>query len=94
MGVEMGEPIVCLESAIISHGMPYPDNIQTALHLQNVVRKQGAIPATVGCINGQMIIGLTDDEIQILGSDKNKERSIKVSRRDLPIVLSQVGLPA
>ncbi|OXA52191.1 Pseudouridine-5'-phosphate glycosidase [Folsomia candida] len=91
VGVEQGKPVVALESAIITHGMPHPHNVESALHFQNIVRELGAIPATVGVIQGQLTVGLSDDEIVSLGStrEKNDRAVIKISRRDLPIALSQ-----
>lgn len=79
-------PVVALESTIISHGMPYPRNVETALNVEEVVRKQGAIPATIGIIEGTPIIGMSPEEIEIFGK---REGILKVSRRDLPYVLSQ-----
>ncbi len=77
--------VVALESTIISHGMPYPDNINTALMLEDIIRKQGAIPATIGIVEGEIVVGLSRDEIYQLGT---KEDVVKVSQRDLPIVLA------
>ena len=74
-------PVVALESTIISHGMPYPRNVETALNVEEVVRKQGAIPATIGIIEGTPIIGMSPEEIEIFGK---REGILKVSRRDLP----------
>lgn len=79
-------PIVALESTIISHGMPYPKNVETALNAENIVRENGAIPATIAIINGKLKVGLTKDEITYLG--KKGKDVIKVSRRDIPYVLS------
>ena len=79
-------PIVALESTIISHGMPYPKNVDTALKAQNVVRENGAVPATIAIINGKLKVGLTDQEIDYLG---RKGRAVtKVSRRDIPYILT------
>ena len=79
--------IVALESTIISHGMPYPQNVETALRVEKTVRENGAIPATIGIINGRLKAGLTTDEIEILG--KAGASVTKVSRRDLPLVIAQ-----
>ena len=86
-----GQPIVALESTIISHGMPYPQNLQTALRVQAEVRAHGAVPATVAVLGGQMKVGLTDGEIEQLA--RLGTSAIKVSRRDLPFVvaLGQTG---
>ncbi|CAG7821208.1 unnamed protein product [Allacma fusca] len=90
------QPVVALESAIITHGMPYPHNIATALHLENIIRHKGVIPATVGVIEGQLTVGLSQQDIETLGSavkekcpGSSKSRVVKVSRRDLPYALSQ-----
>ena len=80
-------PVVALESTIISHGMPYPQNVETALKVEEMVRQNGAIPATIGIINGVMTAGLTIDEIEILG--KQGQDVTKVSRRDMPMILTR-----
>jgi pseudouridine-5'-phosphate glycosidase len=79
-----GQAVVALESTIIAHGMPYPKNYRTALEVEQAVRKNGAIPATIGIINGEIIVGLSNDQIKYLAKAKDVK---KVSRRDLPIVL-------
>ncbi len=76
-------PIVALESTIISHGMPYPDNVVTALAVEDEIRKAGAVPATIGIIDGIAVIGMTAEEIEAFG---RKGDIMKVSRRDLPLV--------
>jgi pseudouridylate synthase len=78
-------PIVALESTIISHGMPYPRNVETALLVEKTVRDNGAVPATMGIIAGEPIIGMTPEEIELFGKTKGIE---KVSKRDLPIVIA------
>ncbi len=78
-----GKPVVCLESTIISHGMPYPKNVETANKVQQVIRDNGAIPATVGIIDGVCVVGLSKAEIEEFGQ---RSGIVKVSRRDLPIV--------
>ena len=80
------EPIVALESTIISHGMPYPKNVETALMVEETVRSNGAIPATIAIINGRIKVGLTDEEIEFLATN---EEIKKVSRRDLAITIAQ-----
>ncbi len=80
-------PVVALESTIISHGMPYPQNVQTAQKVEQIVRDNGCIPATIAVIGGVLTIGCTDDEIELLG--KKGTSVVKVSRRDLPIVIAQ-----
>lgn len=81
------KPVVALESTIISHGMPYPQNVETALKVEQVVRDNGAIPATVAILNGQLKVGLSTEEIEHLG--KKGLDVIKCSRRDLPIVIAR-----
>jgi len=78
--------VLALESTIISHGMPYPKNLETAKKVENIVRKNGAIPATIAILNGKLKVGLTADELHHLAS-ANEVR--KVSRRDLPIVIAK-----
>ncbi|XP_072001353.1 uncharacterized protein [Engystomops pustulosus] len=81
-----GQPVVALESTIITHGMPYPQNISMATQVEEIVRANGSVPATVGIIKGKVHIGLSEDEITFLATSKD---CVKVSRRDLPYVLSQ-----
>jgi len=83
--MEAGQPVVALESTIIAHGMPYPKNVETALAVNEMIRNNGAVPATIGIINGRMKVGLTVEEIEYLAKAKNV---LKVSRRDLPYVLA------
>lgn len=80
-------PVVALESTIISHGMPYPDNVETALAVEKVIREGGAQPATIAVMDGKLRVGLTPDEIDRLGREGLSVT--KTSRRDLPFVLSQ-----
>ncbi|MFZ6688117.1 pseudouridine-5'-phosphate glycosidase [Undibacterium sp. SXout11W] len=86
-----GKPVVALESTIISHGMPYPQNVQTAREVEAIIREQGAVPATIAIINGKIHIGLSDAELELLGQSKD---ALKVSRRDLPYVLTSKKLGA
>lgn len=79
-------PIVALESTIISHGMPYPENIETALMVEDTVRANKAIPATIAIINGRLKVGLTNKEIEFLATNDEVR---KISRRDLAIAVSQ-----
>lgn len=83
--IEEGRPVVALESTIISHGMPYPKNVKCALEVEKVIRDNGAIPATIGIINGEPIIGMTPEEIEEFGKRKG---IVKCSRRDLPIIFA------
>ena len=80
-----GRAIVALESTIVSHGMPYPQNVQTAREVESIVRSQGAVPATIAVMGGKIHVGLLDAELELLGRASD---AIKVSRRDLPFVLS------
>uniref|UniRef100_A0A6P7GCW1 Uncharacterized protein LOC114336545 isoform X2 n=1 Tax=Diabrotica virgifera virgifera TaxID=50390 RepID=A0A6P7GCW1_DIAVI len=80
-------PVVALESTIITHGMPYPQNVECALQVEDVVRKQGAIPATIAIVNGKIKVGLSEKDINQLGDTKSSQ-PIKTSRRDLAYVLS------
>ncbi|MEX3980488.1 pseudouridine-5'-phosphate glycosidase [Paraburkholderia sp. EG287A] len=86
-----GRPLVALESSIIAHGMPYPENIRTAREVEALVRAMGAEPATIALIGGRIHIGLADDELERLGRSDHVH---KVSRRDLPAVLAGGGLGA
>ncbi|MFW5736856.1 MAG: pseudouridine-5'-phosphate glycosidase [Halanaerobium sp.] len=84
--IELGKPVVALESTIIAHGMPYPQNIETALEIEEIIRENGAVPATIGIIDGKIKVGLTKKEVEFLGES---EEVVKVSRRDLPVVLAE-----
>lgn len=79
------KPIVALESTIISHGMPYPENVESALNCEKIIRENNSVPATIAIIGGKIKIGLNKDELEYMGKTKN---IIKVSRRDLPAILS------
>lgn len=82
-----GKSVVALESTIISHGMPYPQNVQTALKVEQAIREEGAVPATIAVIGGRLKAGLTADEIEYLGK---KGRAVaKASRRDLPVLVAR-----
>ncbi len=81
-----GKPIVALESTIISHGMPYPQNVTMAQEVEHVIRGAGAVPATIAIIDGKICIGLNAQQLELLGSSPD---AMKVSRRDLPFVLSK-----
>ena len=84
--LDEGTPVVALESTIISHGMPYPKNVETALAVEEVIRKNGGVPATIAIIGGRIKIGLTADEIEYMAKADNV---LKVSRRDFPLVISE-----
>lgn len=84
--LEEGKPVVALESTIISHGMPYPKNVETALLVERTVRESGAVPATVAIINGRLKAGLSLDEIEYFGKKGNA--ITKVSRRDIPAIIA------
>lgn len=85
--LEHGKPVVALESTIISHGMPYPDNVKTALTVEKTVRENGALPATIAIIKGVPTVGLSEEEIEHLGKEGTKV--VKVSRRDIPVVIAK-----
>lgn len=80
-------PVVALESTIISHGMPYPQNVETALKVEEIIRSCGAIPATIAIIGGRLKAGCTHEEIEHLG--KKGQEVTKVSRRDLPVIVAR-----
>jgi pseudouridine-5'-phosphate glycosidase len=81
-----GKPVVALESTIISHGMPYPRNVETALNVEQIVRDNGAVPATIAILKGKLKVGLTKEEIDYLGNTKGV---IKTSRRDIPFICAK-----
>lgn len=80
------KPVVALESTIISHGMPYPRNVETALNVEKIIRDNGAIPATIAILQGKLKVGLTKDEIEYLGKNKDV---LKTSRRDIPYIVAK-----
>ena len=84
--LENNRPVVALESTIISHGMPYPQNVETALKVEEIVRENGAVPATIAILNGKLKVGLTKEEIDYLG--KKGLDVTKASRRDIPAILA------
>lgn len=84
--IEAGEPVVALESTIISHGMPYPKNVEMAKNVSKIIRENGAVPATIAIIDGVLKVGLTEEEIEFLGTSKDV---VKASRRDLPFIISK-----
>ena len=85
--VAAGRPVVALESTIISHGMPYPQNVETALNVEKVIRENGAVPATIAILGGRLKAGLTPEEIEYLG--KTGQAVTKASRRDLPVIVAK-----
>lgn len=82
-----GKPVVALESTIISHGMPWPQNYETARQVEQIIRDAGAVPATIAILDGRLKAGLSDDEIQVLA--KAGQEVAKCSRRDLPYVIAR-----
>ena len=82
-----GRPVVALESTIISHGMPYPQNVETALKVESIIRENGAVPATIAVLGGRLKAGLTPEEIEYLG--KKGHDVTKASRRDLAVLVSR-----
>lgn len=84
--LQQGKPVVALESTIISHGMPYPTNLEMAREVEGIIREEGAVPATIAILDGRCKVGLTDEEILRLATEKGVA---KVSLRDLPLVLAR-----
>ena len=84
--LEKNIPVVALESTIISHGMPYPQNVETALNVERIIRENGCVPATIGIIDGVPVVGMNAEEIELFGKT---EGIVKVSRRDLPIIMAK-----
>lgn len=84
--LDAGQPVVALESTIISHGMPYPQNVATALQVEQEVRNHGAVPATIAIVNGRLKAGLSSAKIEALG--KSGRDVVKVSRRDVPFIVA------
>lgn len=84
--LDEGKPVVALESTIISHGMPYPQNVEMARKVESIVRDNGAVPATIAIINGRLKAGLTDEELEYFGKEKGIK---KASRRDIPFIVSK-----
>lgn len=82
--IDAGQPIVALESTVISHGLPYPQNVETALMMESAVRDGGGLPSTMGVIGGQVIIGLSEKQMDHLGQ-AGQDKVRKCSRRDLPL---------
>ena len=85
--IRAGKPVVALESTIISHGMPYPQNVETALTVEKIIRDNGAVPATIAIIQGKITVGCTPEQIEYLG--KKGLSVTKASRRDLPILVAE-----
>ena len=85
--IESGKPVVALESTIISHGMPYPQNVETALQVEQIIRDNGAVPATIAIIGGRLKAGLTPEEIEYFG--KKGPEITKASRRDLAMLCAK-----
>lgn len=88
---EQGKPVVALESTIISHGMPYPQNVQTAREVEQIVRDNGAVPATIAIVDGKIKIGLSDEELEMFGKSSDVA---KASRRDLAYLIATKKLGA
>ena len=83
--IEADKPVVALESTILSHGMPYPENLEFARNVEKIIKEEGAVPATIAIIGGKIKVGLSDEELEIICKAENVG---KVSRRDLPIYIS------
>ena len=86
--LHFGRPVVALESTVIAHGLPYPQNIETAYRIENLIRDSGATPGTIAVFDGEVHIGLGDEHFERLASGEDIR---KLSRRDLPIVIGQKG---
>lgn len=84
--LDENRPVVALESTIISHGMPYPQNVETALKVEKIIRDNGCVPATIGIIDGVGVVGMNKDEIEEFGK---RQGILKASTRDLPVILSK-----
>jgi pseudouridine-5'-phosphate glycosidase len=84
--LEQGKIVIALESTIIAHGMPFPQNVETAMAAEETIRSKGAVPATIGIIKGRIKVGLTAEEIEYLAKAENV---VKVSRRDFPFVIAK-----
>ncbi len=89
--LDAGTPVVALESTIIAHGMPYPDNVRTAQQVQDIIRKRGAVPATIAVADGRLRVGLSSSQLDMLGRASDVR---KVSRRDLPVAIASGKLGA
>ncbi|MBR7177187.1 MAG: pseudouridine-5'-phosphate glycosidase, partial [Clostridia bacterium] len=85
--LQNNRPVVALESTIISHGMPYPQNVQTALMVEQIVRDAGCVPATIAIIEGKLTVGCSKDQIDLLG--RLGQQVTKVSRRDIPFIVAK-----
>jgi len=85
VAIDQHQPVVALESTVIAHGLPYPQNLETALKCEAIVRESGAIPATIAVFGGEFCVGLDREQLQRLATDKNIR---KISRRDLPIAVA------
>jgi len=88
MALSKGNPVLALESTIIAHGMPYPENLEFARESEDFARKNGAVPATIAILNGEVCIGLEQEQLEILASDKNVK---KVATREISVTLAQGG---
>lgn len=84
--LKLGRPVIALESTITTHGMPYPENYKCALMVEDVIRKENCVPATIAIIDGEIYVGLSKDQLLKLAKNKNSK---KVSRRDLPIIMEE-----
>lgn len=84
--IRLNKPVVALESTIITHGMPYPENVQTAVAVEQIIRKNGAVPATIAILDGRIKVGLSGEEIERLA---NLKHVVKASRRDLPVIVAK-----
>ncbi len=91
VALSANKPVVALESTLITHGFPYPDNLEIARTMEEIVRDEGAVPATIAILKGEIVVGLTNDQLGFLAEANNVR---KCSIRDLPIVIAQKGYGA
>jgi pseudouridine-5'-phosphate glycosidase/pseudouridine kinase len=85
------QPVVALETTIYTHGFPYPQNVELALELEDIVRSNGGVPATIGILEGVARVGLNKEQLIAIASSAGKPETMKVSRRDLPYILGLVS---
>lgn len=90
--IATNKPVVALETTIYTHGFPFPESVELATHLESVVRKNGAVPATIGVLEGVARVGMTEAELSILASAGGKPETMKVSRRDLSYITGVVRI--
>lgn len=90
--VSTNKPVVALETTIYTHGFPYPESADLATHLEDVVRRNGAVPATIGVLEGIARVGMTHEELLVLAASGGKPETMKISRRDLSYITGVVQM--